>query len=660
MDRETFRWRIPLAFVGVLALVFAAYANHFHNSFHFDDGHAITDNPYIRDLGNIPLFFKDATTFSTLPTNRSYRPLVTTSLAIDYRLGDGLKPLWFHISTFFWFLVQLGLMFLLFRRTLDLVRPEARANAWIALFAVALYSVHPAIAETVNYVIQRGDVYATLGVVAALVIYIAAPRARRYGLYLLPVVAALLSKPPAVVFPALLFVWIRLFDGAGWLAALRRTAPALLVTGALMWFTSAMTPSTYVAGATSAWGYLITQPAVLLGYFRKFFLPSGLSADSDHIVFTSVFDEDALYGFLFLIVLVAVAVWSARRSELRPVSFGLAWFLIASLPTSVFPLAEVENGHRMFFPFVGLTLAASWAGALALRQRKVPSVAVAAACLLLLAGFAWGAHRRNEVWATDDTLWHDVTLKSPRNGRGLMNYGLTLMAKGDNAGALDYFERALVYSPNYPVLEVNLGIAYGALGRAAEAQQHFERAIGMDPANAQTRYFYARWLGRAGHTPEAIAHLKVAIEQNPDYLWSRYELMQDYVNAGDADDLRAAAEATLARFPSDNTAAAYLRRAANVHPAAAPPGTPESYLDQSLALWKAGKFPEALAAAQQAVKLRPGYAEGWNNVAVAWSSLSQWDQAIRAAQQAIRLKPDFQLAKNNLARAQSQKAAHAK
>jgi len=39
----------------------ATYANHFHNSFHFDDAHTIETNAAIRDLRNIPQFFRDAT-----------------------------------------------------------------------------------------------------------------------------------------------------------------------------------------------------------------------------------------------------------------------------------------------------------------------------------------------------------------------------------------------------------------------------------------------------------------------------------------------------------------------------------------------------------------------------------------------------------------------
>ena len=59
----------------VLTLIGAAYSNHFDNSFHFDDAHTIQNNLYVRSLSNIPAFFRDARTFSNLPTHQVYRPL---------------------------------------------------------------------------------------------------------------------------------------------------------------------------------------------------------------------------------------------------------------------------------------------------------------------------------------------------------------------------------------------------------------------------------------------------------------------------------------------------------------------------------------------------------------------------------------------------------
>src|SRR5438445_10806756 len=93
----------------LLAALVAPYANHFHNSFHFDDAHTIENNAAIRELSNIPLFFRDATTFSSLPSNQSYRLLVSTLRAIDYRLG-GLNPFWFHSSIFALFLALVFLI----------------------------------------------------------------------------------------------------------------------------------------------------------------------------------------------------------------------------------------------------------------------------------------------------------------------------------------------------------------------------------------------------------------------------------------------------------------------------------------------------------------------------------------------------------------------
>jgi hypothetical protein len=63
------------AAAGLLLLaVVAAYSNHFSNPFELDDIHTIVRNESIRDLRNIPRFFADASTFSTLPANQTYRP----------------------------------------------------------------------------------------------------------------------------------------------------------------------------------------------------------------------------------------------------------------------------------------------------------------------------------------------------------------------------------------------------------------------------------------------------------------------------------------------------------------------------------------------------------------------------------------------------------
>jgi len=120
----------------LLIVLLAVYTNHFHNSFHFDDAHTIENNAAIRELKNIPFFFRDATTFSSLPSNQSYRPLVSTLLAFDYRLGGGLQPLWFHFSIFALFVALTLLLAFVISRLLNDRASPAR-NCWIAFIAAA-------------------------------------------------------------------------------------------------------------------------------------------------------------------------------------------------------------------------------------------------------------------------------------------------------------------------------------------------------------------------------------------------------------------------------------------------------------------------------------------------------------------------------------------
>ncbi|MBV9771625.1 MAG: tetratricopeptide repeat protein [Bryobacterales bacterium] len=489
----------------------------------------------------------------------------------------------------------------------------------LAFLATSLYGLHPACAETVNYIIQRGDLYSTLGVIAGLGLFAARPSLRRYGIYLLPVAAAEISKPPALIFPVLLFAYVYLFEDTGAARAFRIALPSLALSAALGWLQASMTPATFIAGAYSTARYRITQPYVALRYFENFFLPIRLSADSDLAPLDNARQPAALLGFAFVAGIASAAVLFSRPRKLRPVAFGLWWFLLALAPTSLFPLAEVENDHRMFFPFAGLVISVVWSLALAWRllaPRNRPSRALlTAATVLVLGACIFGTYRRNQVWRDEASLWGDVTRKSPHNGRGLMNFGLTLMAKGDMAGALDYFKRALAYTPNYYLLEINLGIAEGQLGNDADAQRHFERALALAPQNALPYFYYARWLDARGRTGEALQRVERAVELNPSY-------------------------------PQAQNLARKLRAAA----------TARSLLDLSLQYHQEGRYSDCIRAAQDALNLQPNFAEAYNNIAAAYESMGNWDQAINAARQALRLKPDFELAHNNLVWSEAQKA----
>ena len=137
-----------------------------------------------------------------------------------------------------------------------------------------------------------------------------------------------------------------------------------MICGAMLLFVQHMTPHSWIAGAANAHNYLITQPYVALLYFKTFFWPTGLSADYDLNPFTTTDDPRFWAGFAFTVFFIAIAIVAAVFKKTRVIGFGLLWFLIALLPTSLFPLAEVMNDHRTFLPYIGLVIAMAGAASL--------------------------------------------------------------------------------------------------------------------------------------------------------------------------------------------------------------------------------------------------------------------------------------------------------
>ena len=289
---------ILMAVLAVCAVIIT-YLNHFNNDFHFDDTHTITNNAYIRNISNLPLFFTDMKTFGSMPDNLGYRPVVTASTAIDYWVAGGYKPLFFHLSVFIMFILQGFLMFFLLLKIAE-TAAKGLWNKIFALTATLIYMLHPGNAETINYIIARSDSFSTLFVIAGLLCYARSGLCRRYYLYLLPVAAGILSKETAVMFPLLLFVYIYLIQEKGSLnkilgshrrhffRSLRQSLPALLFTLALAILVQVIsyrqTSNSGILhspanGLANHFWYVMSQPYVLFTYFLNFFAPVSLSSD---------------------------------------------------------------------------------------------------------------------------------------------------------------------------------------------------------------------------------------------------------------------------------------------------------------------------------------------------------------------------------------------
>lgn len=546
---------------------FAAYSNHFHNSFHFDDGTVIQNNAYLRSLRNIPLFFRDASTFSTYPLNAAYRPLTSASFAFDYWRG-GLDPFGFHVTQ--WTLhVAVGVLIFFFLQRMLALAGLGRAGRLLALFGATLFSLHRVNTETVNFLTLRSEVLSTLGVMGSFVLYQSAPRWRRSFVWLLPATAGAFAKQSAIIFAPLLAGYLLLFPeergvGDGSEAPGRRSPwlrwviPAFLVAAGFYALQARLGGPRLVYGSVAPRVYLQTQAFAWLHYFRLFLVPLGLSADADWSPIPEWFDTRVFAGALFaLLFLGASAFYERRRKAGRAVFFGALWYFLALLPSSsLFPLSEMINEHRPYMPYIGLVLTLTAAAGdvlLSAGQKISPFRArlAAAAAVLLLAAHGWGTFERNKAWRSEENLWKSVTESSPGNGRAWMNYGLIFMARAEFANARSCFERAAALVPNYDVLEINMGILEGAVGNPAGAERHFQRALALNSATAMAHFYYGRWLHENHRDREAASQLVSAIAINPADLDARHLLLEVYGRLGERDLACSLARETLRIAPAD-------------------------------------------------------------------------------------------------------------
>ncbi|GEM_PF-6673002 len=161
---------------------------------------------------------------------------------------------------------------------------------------------------------------------------------------------------------------------------------------------------------------------------------------------------------------------------------------------------------------------------------------------------------------------------------------------------------------------------------------------------------------QAKRYPEAIVASKAAIELNPNSADAYNNLGVSFAGLGRWAEAEASLRQALRINPNYELAKNNLAWiSSQSQQTVVKEGTPEAFLNKSLAEYQAGHYQESIAAAQSALQLRPNYPEAYNNLCVSYISLHQYDQAIQAGQNAVRLNPNFALAKNNLAWAETEK-----
>lgn len=502
----------------LVALVAVVYAPSLRSDFVFDDRLLVLENELVAESP----WDLSALLGPSVGARIGYRPLRTFSYVIDHRIGGGFEPFVFHLSNLAYHAATVLAVYALARALL---------GATIgALFAAAVFAVHPLGSEAVAYVSGRRDLLCALFAVLALRAFwwFLDRRVSAGGRITAPLVAAasaalaaVASKETALVLP-LLAALLAVLHARRHPTSIERISYAML--GRVLLVVTAVALLLYAERFALAFqkvwdGPLAPQPALSLRVIGRYLWlaiwPVDLLADyrlGAYALPTAALDLPAAIAGAALVAAITAGVLLLLRG--RVAGAGLLWFFVALLPVAqVVPYGEVIAEHNAYLPLVGFGLAlGEGLDALAMRRRRI---AIACAVVVVL---ALGARSfvRSSDWRDEITLWTATLEDAPGSLRARYNLGIALGREarlhdaeralasaveadprdveslvalaeirgrlGDYAGAARTARRAIEVSPNAPAY-VALGWSWLGQGSPFAARQAFRKARRLDGAS---------------------------------------------------------------------------------------------------------------------------------------------------------------------------------
>ncbi|MCX6623592.1 MAG: tetratricopeptide repeat protein, partial [Acidobacteria bacterium] len=216
------------------------------------------------------------------------------------------------------------------------------------------------------------------------------------------------------------------------------------------------------------------------------------------------------------------------------------------------------------------------------------------------------------------TQYEAVLRMEPDSVTAHNNLGNALAGAGRFEEAVRQFQVALRIDPEAAKVHNNLGSALSNLGRLPEAISEFDVAVRLDPGYAEAQGNRGLSLLRAGRVPEAIAALREATRMQPDAAPARSQLGFALLSVDSMPEAVAEFDAAMRLEPHSPVAHFNLGFALSRVPGrledsireyqaavGSAPDFADAHRNLGNALLKDGRVPEAVAAFEQALRLRP-------------------------------------------------------
>jgi protein O-mannosyl-transferase len=605
----------------------------------YDDGDYVTANPDIQHgLTLQSLHWALTTTHAS-----NWHPVTWVSHIIDCDLY-GLNPAGHHLTSLLFHVANSVLLFRLLLRLTGELAPS--------LFVAAMFALHPLRVESVVWISERKDVLSTFFWMLALGAYVRYARKQKsktanaavfYGLALVFFALGLMAKPMLVTLPLILLLldfWPlgRLEFGPKFLwRPIWEKIPFLLLAAGDSAATFLIQRNSGAVGTLTSYPLVLrlaNVPVAYVRYIAKNFWPAGLA----------VYYPSRSWSLLevggAVCVLVVVSLLAVRRWRAQPyLAVGWFWFLGMLVPT----IGLVQVGTQSmadrysYIPSVGLWIMVGWSArdwiAGHPSRRAMAALAGAGAIIACIAltcaqvpfwrdshtlftraaeipGGSYIAYYNLGCYATVDRKFDDAIVYYKKalsaeadnaswadHAPGYSDLGFAYLQVKDYSNAVASIEKAIAIRPEFPKAYYNLGCAFLNDNQPAEAVESLQRATSMDPGAADIHYKLANALMASGQYAKAIAEFERTLQLRPGMEEAENNLAWLLATCEDRSLRNGERAVTLARQAVQHS------------------HDPKPMMLGTLAAAyaEAGKFPEAVATAQQAHQL----ALDQNNTALA-------------------------------------------
>ncbi len=543
---------VGAALVALLALV--VYANTLLNGLHVDDQQQIVDNPWIRDPTALGEIFTSGVWDHAGRVSSYYRPGMFL-LYMGTFLLFGLQPWAFHLLNVTLHVGASVLVYLIvWRLSFQNQDPHADPDqgkqslvAMPSLAAGALFATHPIHTESVAWAAGVTDVSFSLFFLLALYLYI---NSRQTWISIIASAvaffAALLCKEPAITLPVVLVAYdlfLRREKFSLGRCALRQVPYVAAIAIYMVLRVQALGGFAPVSTEASftLYHYVINVMALFSRYLEALVLPLNLNFWHIFRPVTSLASPTGIKSILVVSAFLGLALLAWRKS--RAALFGLTLLVVPLLPS--FHVSALNQGlenafaeRYLYLPSVGFVIVIAaflaWVSINRPQWRRLLIVMVA----VVVVAYSVTTIRRNVVWKDAFSLWSDAISKSPQSAVVQMNYGFSLIGRGEVSAGREHLEKARELDPARVDLKIQNGIAYAGRGNIKQAILELSAALELDPQSVMAHYNIAILFEKLGWMDEAIQHYEKALALAPDFADAHNNLGilfaedGDLVNAG--------------------------------------------------------------------------------------------------------------------------------